>query len=296
MVLQPTATRTSGDGVMSGGSVASVSRAAMHARAALSTEADGVNGKFRSRVVRMRSHAPFALRPTALTFPDEPVVTAGAKSARVSLAAGAAGPVGGDQLVLDVVVGPGSTLVLSDVAARLMLPGPHGHRSRTTTRVSVAAGGTFVWLPKPAIAARGCNHLNEVFVSLEHDARLMLREEVILGRHGELPGDLTQHVRVEQEGTALYDQRLDFGPAAPGWSGPAVADANRALGSVLIVDPDWLTDPPNCHSLTGDTAVLPLAGPAALVTAVSPDSLALRRSLNAGLLALGHPWAPARRD
>ena len=40
----------------------------------------------------------------------------------------------------------------------------------------------------------------------------------------------------------------------------------------------------------GLAAVLPLAGPAAVVTAVAADNLALREHLDDGLAALGPPW------
>ncbi|PFG41020.1 urease accessory protein [Georgenia soli] len=239
----------------------------------------------------MRSEAPLVLRPTVLVrgepAGDRP------QAARVSVAAGAAGPVGGDELSLDVDVGAGSTLVLGEISARLLLPGPHGERSRSSSTARVGSGSTFVWLPQPMIAATGCRHLNEVIVSLADDARLLLREEILLGRHGEQPGTLAQHVRVQLAGRPLYDQRLDFGPDATGWDSPAVVGTDRALGSVLVVDPAWASDgPPPARPLGEDAAVLPLAGPAVLICAVSPDSLALRNALTAGLRSLGPPWAP----
>jgi hypothetical protein len=39
--------------------------------------------------------------------------------------------------------------------------------------------------------------------------------------------------------------------------------------------------------------MLPLAGPAVVVTALADDNLALRGQLEAALRALGHPWDPA---
>lgn len=264
----------------------------MHARAALATvylSAPGRPG--RSRLTTLRSQAPLVLRPTTITQ-CEPWVGTRSDVARVSLAAGAAGPVGGDHLSLHVSVGPGSTLVLSEISASLLLPGVHGEQSCTRTQIHVAAGGTFVWLPQPMIAAAGCHHLNDVRVELEEGARLLVREEVLLGRHGEAPGDLAQHVQVRLAGQPLYRQDLDFGPHAPGWDSPAVTGAHQALGSILIVDPGWVDGTPPAQVLDDDAAVLPLAGPAVLISAVSVDSMALRRALTAGLHALGTPWMP----
>lgn len=237
----------------------------------------------------MRSQTPFVLRPTTIRSAAAWVGTR-ADVARVSLVAGAAGPVGGDQLSLHVTVGAGSTLVLSEVSASLLLPGVHGEQSCTRTRVHVGAGGTFVWLPQPMIAAHGCRHHNDVHIELAEGARLLMREEALLGRHGESAGDLLQHLRVEVAGRPLYDQRLDLGPAATGWDSPAVAGSHRAVGSVLVVDPGRAENPPATRALPDDAAVLPLAGPAVLVSAVSPDSLALRRALEGGLHVLGHSW------
>ena len=246
----------------------------------------------RTLVVRMRSQSPLVLRQTLPVGVGLPAAS-GPQAAHISVAAGAAGPVGGDELTLDVEAGAGSTLVLNEVSSRLLMPGPHGDQSPSTTPIRVGPGATLLWLPKPMIAATGCRHLNDVHVDLADDARLLMREELVLGRHGELPGNLAQHIRVSLAGRPLYHQRLDFGPDAPGWNSPAVADANRALGSVLVVDPAWRDRPPPAHSLGAATAVLALAGPAVLVSAISPDSLTLRRSLTAGLRKLGHPWAPA---
>lgn len=65
---------------------------------------------------------------------------------------------------------------------------------------------------------------------------------------------------------------------------------HRAAGQLLVVDPVYEDKPPEPVSL-GPTAVLtPLAGPAALVTALAVDALALRRVLDeARELLLGGP-------
>jgi hypothetical protein len=49
-------------------------------------------------------------------------------------------------------------------------------------------------------------------------------------------------------------------------------------------------------ALEGDAAILPLAGPAVLVTALAPDSLTMRRQLDAGVALLSHSLAQPRCD
>jgi len=248
-----------------------------------------VPGSDRMQIVRLHSEAPLVLRPTA-AIGSNPIPRwdlARSRTAWVSTAAGAAGPVGGDDLQLSVAVEAGAALVLRSVSASLALPGIHGQPSRSQTTVRIAAHGVFVWLPGPLIAARGCSHQETVRVSLEAGARFFLREETLLGRHGEATGAVRRRLRVCLDGQPLLDQELAVGSGADGWEGAAVTGGRRALGSVLIVDPDLepglaSSRPPG----SGTSAILPLEGPAVLITALADDSLSLRHRLDAGLGAI----------
>jgi urease accessory protein len=203
----------------------------------------------------------------------------------MSIAAGAAGPIGGDDVRLSIEVGAGAALILRGVAATVVLPGPHGRTSHTTITVRVDEAGALIWLPGPVIAARNCAHCAVTRVLLHPSARLFLREELLLGRHGEPPGALRQRLRICRGDYPLYDQELAVGPGTAGWNGPAVTGGRRALGSVLIVDPDWdvaTNDVPESTAGT-DTALFRLSGPAILVSALANDALALRHRLNAGV-------------
>lgn len=231
----------------------------------------------------LHAEAPLLLR---LTRRKEPEPWNVADPARVSLTAGAAGPIGGDDYRLDVEVGAGSTLVLGDVSPTLLLPGCDGAPSCYTVVARVAEGATLIWLAEPLIAAAGCRHTQRIEVDLHPSARLVLREELLLGRHGETCGNVVQHCVVRRGGATLHRADLAVGPAAPGYDGPAVLGGVRAVGSVLAVDPGWQGRPPAGRVLGDGAAVLPLAGPAALITAVAADNLALRRDLTAGLVEL----------
>lgn len=239
-----------------------------------------------TRIIRLRSDPPLVLRPTnpGGTEPLRRWNLQGTSPARVSLVAGAAGPVGGDDLRLKIDVGNGAALVLRSVAATLVLPGPHAQSSRSEVTVHVAEHGTLVWLPGTVIAAQGCHHHAITHVMLEPGARLLIREELVLGRHGEQPGRIRQRLRVCLGDHPLYDQELSVGAEARGWDGPAVMGSRRALGSLLIVDPDWGKERVHLPPLTvADTALLQLSGPAILVTALANDGLALRQQINTGL-------------
>ena len=239
-----------------------------------------------TRIIRLRSDPPLVLRPTHVEGPRPPGSwdLSGRSTARVSLVAGAAGPLGGDHLQLDLVVGPGATLVVRGVAASLLLPGTHGEPSSSETTMRVAEAGTLVWLPQQLIAARGCDHTTSTRVTLDAGARLLAREEVLFGRHGEEPGCLRQHLRVILAGQPLLDQELSVGVWAPGWDGPAITGGHHAHGTLLTVDPTRQPgDATNLPAACPDVAVLRLAGPAVLVTALAPDAHTLRRRLDSAL-------------
>ncbi|HCA88163.1 MAG TPA: urease accessory protein [Streptomyces sp.] len=272
----------------------------MHALARLATERDeGPLGRARTRIRTLRPDWPLMLRTT---MPAVPAAVAAwtsrhATAADVHLAAGAAGPVGGDRLRLRIDVGPGSALALGDISATLLLPGPHGEESVIEADIRVGAYGTLAWLPELVIAAQGCRHRTVVRIALGPGARLLLREEVLFGRHGERPGDFRQRIRVEAGGRALYDQEFAAGPSAPGWDGPAVTAGHGSAGSLLLVDPGVSRDEAGAAARpTGredtavgtplDTSVMPLSGSGTLVSALAPDTASLRRRLDGALAPL----------
>lgn len=262
----------------------------MRARSRIVTRADtGVDGQRRNLVHTLLAEAPLLLKLTRRKEPEpwpQP-----SEPARVSLTAGAAGPVGGDAYHLDVSVGAGSTLVFGDVSPTVLLPGSDGAASVFTVSIDVGEQATLVWLAEPLIAARACNHRHHIDVALAASARLLMREELILGRHGETCGTVKQSVSVRRGGAALHRQDLAVGPAATGYDGAAVLNDAGAAGSVLVVDPAWESAPPPATVVSPNAAVLPLSGPAALVTGVAEDNLTLRRDLNTGLADLGWPWS-----
>lgn len=240
-------------------------RAAAHIVAVLGT--DGA-----TRLDRMSGEPPLLVRRT----------NPGAGSmAEVHLVGGAAGPLGGDRLEVWVEVGPGAALRLGTVAASIALPGPAGERSCVEVQALVATGGRLEWLPEPLIAAAGCDHDVTSTVELAEGAGLIWRDELVCGRHGEGPGDVRQATRVRLAGRTLYHHELSVGPGAPGWDGPAVLSSARATGTLVVVDPRWSDAGAPSPAVAGTTAArMPLPGPALVVTAVGPDTPAVRRLLH----------------
>lgn len=268
--------------------VASRPIGAMSARAALASELDP-KGRT-SRIKTLRSDGPLVLRKCN-PKDAEPLTHRRHDVARVALAAGTAGPLGGDNYALDVHVGAGSTLVLQEVAMMLVLPGLSAEASKMTIRITVEEGATFIWWAEPIIAAHRCNHQHDVRIALAAGARMVLREEMLLGRHGERPGDFTNRLRITHDGRALYDQQLTLGPSADGCDSAAVLDDAGAAGTIIAVDPRWGDAPPPPLPFDRNAVLTPLVGSGIVIGAVAPDSLTLRQLLTAGLNTLGSPWA-----
>ncbi|PZG21174.1 urease accessory protein UreD [Micromonospora craterilacus] len=236
----------------------------MRATARLVARADGHG---RTVLPELRGESPLLLRQ----------VPAGDGGVTVYVVGGAAGPLAGDELRLDVEVGPGAVVRVHTVAASIALPGRPGPVSRMLVRATVAAGATLRWLPEQLVAAAGCAHVGDAQVDVAEGGTLHWRDELICGRHGEQPGHAEVNTWVDLAGRPLLRQSLTVGPDVPGWAGPAVLGGAAATGSLLVVDPARPAEPP---AVAGTVARLPLAGGlATLWTATAADAHTLRAYL-----------------
>ncbi|MFJ7071293.1 urease accessory protein UreD [Streptomyces sp. NPDC098781] len=221
---------------------------------------------------------PLALRRTRGSGAEARVVLVGAMS----------GPLGGDHFTVEADVEQGARLRVGSAAATIALPGQGKDEARYDVRLSVADGGELHWLPEQLIAARGSDLTVMTRVDVGAAGRLVLREEQVLGRAGEEPGRLNSRIRVRVAGRMVLDQELACGPGAPGgWDGPAGLGGCRAVGQLVVVRPEFARAPVAAGVLGGGAAVMPLAGPAVLVSAVADDALRLRGLLDEALASLG---------
>ena len=201
----------------------------------------------RTRCTTLRSAPPISLRDT----PDG-----------LYLVASGAGPVGGDDLHLDVEVGSGASLVIRSAAASIVLPGPTGKPS--SLRVQVQVSGSLRWAPEPTILVDGCDHRTTTKIDLAAGATLAWREVVVLGRHEEPTGSLLQRLHVDRDGAPLLRTELPIGPRWPGADGLAGTDGALVVMSMLVIG---LEEP--ARPAGADGAVLQLAEDAWLVTSLS---------------------------
>ncbi|MGW2441481.1 urease accessory protein UreD, partial [Streptomyces goshikiensis] len=186
------------------------------------------------------------------------------------------------------LVGAGARLALATAAATLALPGRGGEPARYDVRLTLEGDAALRWLPEPLVSVRGSDLRVRTRAELAPGARLLLREEQVLGRAGEPGGLLRSRLTVTRAGRPLLDQELACGPGAPaGWDGPAGLAGHRSLGQLLVVDPAFEKAPAAAAVLGEFAAVTPLAGPAVLVTALAPDALRLRELLDAARRTYG---------
>ncbi|MET9764773.1 urease accessory protein UreD [Streptomyces sp. NPDC006372] len=225
----------------------------------------------------LESDGPLALRRTRGSGAEARVMLVGAMS----------GPLGGDHFTVEARAEEGARLSVGSAAATIALPGQAKGEARYDVRLAVSDHAELHWAPEQLISAKGSDLRVTTHVDLAPTSRLVLREEQVLGRAGEEPGRLTSRLTVRVAERIVLDQELACGPGAPGgWDGPAVLAGHRAVGQLVVVRPEFVAEPVTAGALAEGAAVVPLAGPAALVTAVAPDALRLRRLLDEALTSL----------
>jgi urease accessory protein len=227
------------------------------------TAADGL-----TRLPVLRSQAPLVLRRT----PEA-----------VFLVGGAAGPIGGDTLNLRIEVRDGAVLRVRTAAAAVALPGLDGFESALTVTAAVGPGGRLEYLPEPTVVAASARHATNIRVTLAEGASLLLRDELILGRHGEPGGTARTSLCVDYAGHPLLRQSLEVNGTDQASLGSAILAGHRAVGMLLRVDPPstGVSIPQEADWCSGaEFAVMPLAGPGIVITALAHDAVTLRKRLN----------------
>ncbi|PXX59138.1 urease accessory protein [Nocardia tenerifensis] len=174
----------------------------------------------------------------------------------------AATPLGGDELDITIVVGPGARLTVRSVAATIALPSAATPDSVGRWHFEIAEGAELDFDPEPTIVAGGARHHTVSSIALAPDARLRLRERVQIGRAGENGGGWRGDLIADLGELPLLRHRLALG------AGSAADDAlaaPRALESELRY-PD---DRPAATTGLAETR-LPLAAGGTLLTRTSP--------------------------
>jgi urease accessory protein len=216
----------------------------------------------------MRSSGAVAFRPTEWG---------------VWMVGASAHPIGGDRLLMRVVVDAGCAAEIRATSATLARRAPFGGsaRSVTSTVVRVGAAASLAWKPEPGVAACGSDHVSDTRIRLAAGATLSWRDEFVLGRYAEEPGTWTSRIRVSVAGRPLMASQLAAGPGASGWASPAVLGGAQAVSTLVVVDPYWPPGRPSARVESGGVSAvaLPLPGPGLQITAWGDDLASCRAAV-----------------
>ncbi|MCU1454244.1 MAG: putative urease accessory protein [Acidimicrobiales bacterium] len=248
----------------------------------------------------MKAHAHVRAADTGwVDVRSDPPLSVRCRPGIAHLVGSAAGPLGGDDLALDVDVDVGASATVRSVAAQLVLPGPRPAPSTFRVRATVADGAVLRWEPEPTVVAALAWHQVSTLVAVLGSGRVAWREEMVLGRHAEAAGSIASVLRVVLDDRPLVHHELRVGPqAGPGWDGPGGLGGHRCVGTVVVVDPiAWAAGAPRVRSFgPSDTCctVLPAEGPAVVALAVgSPIDVSAALDVVQAALSGAWPDGPA---
>lgn len=179
---------------------------------------------------------------------------------RVALVATVALLLAGDDVVVEVDVGPGVRLHLVETSGTVAYDMRGGSASwRVDARVGRDA--TLVWVGLPFVVSAGADVTRRTSVTLGSRARAMVRETVVLGRTGEVGGDLLLSADVRQaDGRPVLREELHL--SREHRHGAALLGGARCLDQVTLL------------GLRADLAgpgVLHLAEPGTVVRTLTDD-------------------------
>lgn len=208
------------------GAAADAPAAAGAGRASLSASAQlwvrpGGGGRQR---IRWSQAWPLVVRPTG----DD----------RVHLVHGAGGPLGGDLFAIGIEVADGGALDIRSAGATLVQPAGPGGSPTAWARWDIDAGlgpsARLGWAPEPTVVCAGAALHSRLRVRVGAGGAAVLREIVVLGRHGERGGRYHGELSVDVDGTPLLRHTTVLDGADPVLCGPAGTAGARAVGTLVL--------------------------------------------------------------
>jgi urease accessory protein len=220
--------------------------------------------------VRWRSVFPVVLRQTG---PN-----------RVHVVQAAGGPLGGDELGLEVHLGVGTCLQVHSAGATVVQPSSPAAAARWTVVADVAAGAVLDWRPEPTVICDGAELRSSMTVVVQGGARAMLREVVVLGRTGQRGGRFHGELTVECDSVPLLAHTLLLDGTDPVLTGPAGAGGAQVVGMLAVVG-EGIDGPPQdageqpglrwaCSALDGPGRLLLALGDSPAVVSALLDKAA----------------------
>jgi urease accessory protein len=154
---------------------------------------------------------------------------------RMHLVQAGGGPLGGDDLALDVNLGAGSSLQLRSAAAMVVQPGRLPAAARWTVAAALAPGAVLDWQPEPTVVCDDAELHSQLRVVMQPGARAILREQIVLGRAAQRGGRFIGELAVERAGVPLLVHTMLVDGADPVLTGPAGTAGARVVGMLAVV-------------------------------------------------------------
>jgi urease accessory protein len=228
-----------------------------------------------------------------------PVVLRRTGPRRVHLVHAAGGPLGGDELALEVEVGAGAAVAVRSAGATLVQPGAGATvPARWSVTARVGPCGRLDWAPEPTVVSDGAALGSSLRVELASGAAATVREVVVLGRHGQVGGRYAGRLEVVVDGVPLLAHTTVLDGADPVLCGPAGTAGARAVGALVCAGAEPADAPGAGSGETADVrwAQTSLEGPGTILLAVGTPA-AVVAVLDAAATALTAaataPAAPA---
>ncbi|MBM9467882.1 urease accessory protein UreD [Nakamurella leprariae] len=189
---------------------------------------------------------------------------------------------GGDHLRVQVDVGPGAWLEVREIAGTVAYDAG-GVPSSYSVEARVGAGGRLLWDGEPFVVADGAATTRSHTIDLGPGAVAVVRDVLVLGRHGEVGGALRSRTDVRMSGRPLLVEELDL--TDPGHRRrPGLLGGYRVVDSALVLGDRALQDGVRAGAPPGSW--FDLAGPGTVVRDLVDDTASSRL----------HQWWPELRQ
>lgn len=154
-------------------------------------------------------------------------------SAFVALIATNALLLAGDAVRLDVRVDEGLRLDLVDIAATVAYSGRGGTCS-WSANLAVAEGASLIWLGEPFVVATDARAVRETHAAVADGGSLILRDTLVLGRHGEHGGDLRAVTNLSYAGRPALVEEFHLSPDD---DAPGIRGGHRVIDQITTIGP-----------------------------------------------------------
>lgn len=153
--------------------------------------------------------------------------------ARVSLVPEGALLLAGDAIEIDVTVDAGARLDLIEPGGTVAFD-MRGATASWSVLITLGPGAILTWAGEPFVVSAGADVQRRTVAKLARGARMHLRETLVLGRYGELPGTVRQRTEVNVDRVPVLVEDLPLDPTTT----PALLGGHRVVSSVLAVGGD----------------------------------------------------------